>query len=82
MAKFLFVMTGADHWTLPAVHRSRHVMLVVSGEGKAAAVAAAVNGASPDDVPSAGAVGIESTTWVIDEAAATDLLVDIDDEEE
>ncbi|KAF0847393.1 6-phosphogluconolactonase [Nocardia caishijiensis] len=68
--------------TLPAVHRSRHVMLVVSGEGKAAAVAAAVNGASPDDVPSAGAVGIESTTWVIDEAAATDLLVDVDDEDE
>ncbi|MFC4126967.1 6-phosphogluconolactonase [Nocardia rhizosphaerae] len=62
--------------TLPAVHRSRHVMLVVSGEGKAAAVAAAVNGASPDDVPAAGAVGIESTTWVIDEAAAADLLPD------
>ncbi|MEV6363921.1 6-phosphogluconolactonase [Nocardia asteroides] len=62
--------------TLPAVHRSRHVMLVVSGIGKAAAVAAAVNGASPDDVPSAGAVGIESTTWVVDEAAASDLLTD------
>ncbi|MFE6921282.1 6-phosphogluconolactonase [Nocardia sp. NPDC057663] len=62
--------------TLPAIHRSRHVMLVVSGTGKAAAVAAAVNGASPDDVPSAGAVGIESTTWVIDEAAAADLLLD------
>ncbi|MGS2805065.1 6-phosphogluconolactonase [Nocardia sp. MW-W600-9] len=62
--------------TLPAIHRSRHVMLVVSGVGKAAAVAAAVNGASPDDVPSAGAVGIESTTWVVDEAAAADLLLD------
>ncbi|GGN68791.1 6-phosphogluconolactonase [Nocardia rhizosphaerihabitans] len=62
--------------TLPAIHRSRHVMLVVSGTAKAAAVAAAVNGASPDDVPSAGAVGIESTTWVVDEAAAADLLLD------
>ncbi|MFD3508320.1 6-phosphogluconolactonase [Nocardia sp. NPDC058666] len=62
--------------TLPAVHRSKHVMLVVSGQGKAAAVAAAVNGASPDDVPAAGAVGIESTTWVIDEPAASDLLLD------
>lgn len=62
--------------TLPAIHRSRHVMLVVSGEAKAAAVAAAVNGASPDDIPSAGAVGIESTTWVIDEPAATGLLLD------
>ncbi|MGW4632960.1 6-phosphogluconolactonase [Nocardia sp. NPDC004415] len=66
--------------TLPAIHRSRHVMLVVSGVGKAAAVAAAVNGASPDDVPSAGAVGIDSTTWVIDEAAATDLLLDHEDD--
>ncbi|WP_084466206.1 MULTISPECIES: 6-phosphogluconolactonase [Nocardia] len=62
--------------TLPTIHRSRHVMLVVSGEAKAAAVAAAVNGASPDDIPSAGAVGIESTTWVIDEPAATGLLLD------
>lgn len=64
--------------TLPAVHRSRHVMLVVSGAAKAAAVATAVNGATPDDVPAAGAVGIESTTWVVDEAAATDLLPDDD----
>ncbi|GGK39063.1 6-phosphogluconolactonase [Nocardia camponoti] len=66
--------------TLPAIHRARHVALIVTGEGKAAAVAAAVNGASPDDVPAAGAVGIESTTWVIDEAAASDLgLEDFDD---
>ncbi|MBF6135451.1 6-phosphogluconolactonase [Nocardia otitidiscaviarum] len=59
--------------TLPAVRRARHVVLVVSGEAKAAAVAAALNGASPLDVPSAGAVGAESTTWLLDESAAADL---------
>lgn len=62
--------------TLPLVHRARHVVLVVTGEGKAAAVAAALNGASPDDVPAAGATGSESTTWVIDDGAAADLLTD------
>ena len=43
--------------TLPAVQRSREVWLVVSGEAKADAVAAAIGGASPEDVPAAGAVG-------------------------
>jgi 6-phosphogluconolactonase len=56
--------------TLPAVQRSREVWLVVSGEGKADAVAAAIGGAKPVDVPAAGAVGIEATVWLLDEAAA------------
>ena len=43
--------------TLPAVQRSREVWLVVSGEAKADAVAAAIGGAKPVDVPAAGAVG-------------------------
>lgn len=60
--------------TLPAVQRSREVWLVVSGEAKADAVAAAVGGgASPDDVPSAGAVGREATVWLLDEEAASKL---------
>ncbi|GAB4585418.1 6-phosphogluconolactonase [Nocardia sp. IFM 10818] len=59
--------------TLPAIRRSRHVLLIVSGEAKAAAVAAALNGASPLDIPAAGAIGSESTTWLLDEAAAADL---------
>lgn len=59
--------------TLPAVHRSREVWLVVSGEGKADAVAAAVGGADPADVPAAGAVGREETLWLLDAAAATKL---------
>lgn len=59
--------------TLPAVVRSREVWLVVAGADKAQAVAAAVGGASADDVPAAGAVGREATVWFLDEAAAANL---------
>lgn len=59
--------------TLPAIQRSREVWLVVSGEGKAEAVAAAVGGADPDDWPAAGAVGREATVWFLDEDAASKL---------
>ncbi|RDI67285.1 6-phosphogluconolactonase [Nocardia pseudobrasiliensis] len=59
--------------TLPAVHKARHVVLIVGGEAKAAAVAAAVAGASHLDIPAAGAKGSESTTWLLDTAAAADL---------
>jgi 6-phosphogluconolactonase len=64
--------------TLPAVRRSRQVWLVVSGEAKADAVAAAVGGADPADVPAAGAIGIEATVWLLDAAAARRLTGDID----
>ena len=56
--------------TLPAVQRSREVWLIVSGANKADAVAAALGGADPDEVPAAGAVGRESTVWLLDAAAA------------
>jgi 6-phosphogluconolactonase len=59
--------------TLPAVQRSREVWLVVSGSGKADAVAAAVGGADPVDVPAAGAVGRETTVWLLDGDAAAKL---------
>jgi 6-phosphogluconolactonase len=59
--------------TLPAVRRSRQVWLVVSGEAKADAVAAAVAGADPDDWPAAGARGTEKTLWLLDSAAASKL---------
>ena len=59
--------------TLPAVHRSREVWLVVAGAEKADAVAAAVGGASADDVPAAGATGHNATVWLLDEAAAAKL---------
>lgn len=59
--------------TLPAIRRSRHVVLVVSGAAKAEPVAAALKGAAPREVPAAGAHGIESTTWLLDHDAASGL---------
>lgn len=59
--------------TLPAVRRSRQVWLVVTGDAKAEAVAAAIGGADPVDVPSAGAHGTEATVWFLDDAAASKL---------
>ena len=46
---------------------------MVSGAAKAEAVAAAIGGASPVDVPAAGAVGTEATVWLLDEEAASKL---------
>jgi 6-phosphogluconolactonase len=59
--------------TLPAVQRSREVWLIVSGETKADAVAAAIGGAPPASVPAAGAIGLETTLWLLDDAAASKL---------
>ncbi len=59
--------------TIPAIRRSREVWLVVSGAGKADAVAAAVGGADPVDVPAAGAIGRDATVWLLDEEAASKL---------
>jgi 6-phosphogluconolactonase len=59
--------------TLPAIRRSREVWLMVSGEGKADAAAAAIGGASPASVPAAGAVGQETTLWLLDQGAASKL---------
>ncbi|OBJ61603.1 6-phosphogluconolactonase [Mycobacterium sp. 1423905.2] len=59
--------------TLPAVQRSRQVWLLVSGGGKADAVAAAIGGADPVSLPAAGAVGREATLWLLDQDAAAKL---------
>jgi len=59
--------------TLPAVQRSREVWLLVSGAAKADAAAAAIGGAQPNAIPAAGAVGLETTLWLLDEAAAAKL---------
>ena len=59
--------------TLPAVRRSREVWLVVSGAAKADAVAEAVGGADPAEIPAAGAIGREATVWLLDTAAAAKL---------
>ena len=59
--------------TLPAIQRSREVWLMVSGAGKADAAAAAIGGAQPVSVPAAGAIGLETTLWLLDEDAAAKL---------
>jgi 6-phosphogluconolactonase len=56
--------------TLPAIARSREVWLLASGAEKADAVAAAIGGADPVDVPAAGAAGREATVWFLDNEAA------------
>ena len=59
--------------TLPAIQRSREVWLLVSGAGKADVAAAAIGGAQPVSVPAAGAIGLDTTLWLLDEAAAAKL---------
>jgi len=60
-------------FTLPAVRRSRHVLVVAAGGEKAEAVARGLAGADPAEWPVAGAVGLESTTYYLDEASASRL---------
>ncbi|OCB12139.1 6-phosphogluconolactonase [Mycobacterium intracellulare] len=62
--------------TLPAIARSREVWLMVSGAGKADAAAAAIGGAAPVAVPAAGAIGQQTTLWLLDEDAAAKLPSD------
>ncbi len=59
--------------TLPAIQRSREVWLMVSGAGKADAVAGAIGGAPPVSIPAAGAIGLETTLWLLDKEAAAKL---------
>lgn len=59
--------------TLPAIQRSREVWLLVAGAGKADAAAGALGGAQPVDIPAAGAIGLETTRWLLDADAASKL---------
>ncbi|HEV7727890.1 MAG TPA: 6-phosphogluconolactonase [Modestobacter sp.] len=54
----------------PAITSAEEVWLLVSGEGKADAVALALSGATPRQVPAAGAHGKRATRWLLDAAAA------------
>ena len=58
-------------FTLPAVRRSRHILVVATGDAKAEAVARGIQGADPADWPVAGAVGMETTTYHLDGPAAS-----------
>lgn len=57
----------------PAINAAEEVWLVVSGEGKAPAVAGALSGADPADLPAAGVRGVRATRWLLDRAAAGEL---------
>jgi 6-phosphogluconolactonase len=57
----------------PAITSAEEVWLLVSGAGKADAVARALSGADPLEVPAAGAHGRRATRWLLDAAAASAL---------
>ena len=54
-----------------AINTAEEVWLLVAGEGKAPAVAAALEGdAEPVQLPAAGVHGVRATRWLLDRAAA------------
>ena len=53
-----------------AIDSAEEVWLLVAGEGKAQAVADALTGADPVQLPAAGVHGRRATRWLLDEAAA------------
>jgi 6-phosphogluconolactonase len=59
--------------TFPAICAAEEVWLLVTGEGKAPAVAAALADADPARLPAAGARGTRATRWLLDAAAASGL---------
>jgi 6-phosphogluconolactonase len=59
--------------TLPTINAAEEVWLIASGAGKAAAVAMALTGAGPVQLPAAGVHGVDRTLWLLDRAAAAEL---------
>ena len=59
--------------TLPSIQAAREVWILASGAEKADAVALALSGASPVQVPAAGARGRQRTLFLLDRAAAAKL---------
>jgi 6-phosphogluconolactonase len=56
-----------------AINSADEVWLVVAGEDKAPAVAQALAGADPVELPAAGVRGTRATRWLLDRAAAGEL---------
>lgn len=56
--------------TFGALSNADEVWLMTTGAGKAEAVAAAIGGADPRDIPAAGPTGRTATRWLLDESAA------------
>jgi 6-phosphogluconolactonase len=59
--------------TFPALRAAEEVWFLVAGADKAGAVALALSGAGPVQVPAAGAAGRRRTLWLLDRAAASQL---------
>lgn len=59
--------------TLPTIRAASEVWLLVAGSGKAEAIGMALRGATPAEVPAAGAQGARRTLWMLDRAAASRL---------
>jgi 6-phosphogluconolactonase len=59
--------------TFPTLNNSARVWFLVSGEGKAEAVARALGDGTLEDTPATGAHGIDESLWLLDAAAAKDL---------
>jgi 6-phosphogluconolactonase len=59
--------------TFAALNRSRSVWFLVSGAGKAPAVASALGDADLHEIPAAGVTGREETIWFLDREAASSL---------
>jgi 6-phosphogluconolactonase len=59
--------------TLPAIDAARQVWLLAAGEGKADAVAGALDAARTPSLPAGRVRGTEATVWLLDQAAAAGL---------
>ena len=59
--------------SIDTLNRARQVWFLVAGTDKAEAVAKAFGGASYADIPATGVHGLESTGWLLDEAAGASL---------
>jgi 6-phosphogluconolactonase len=59
--------------TLPTIRTAEEVWLIAAGKDKAAPVGMAIEGAGPQQLPAAGAVGTEKTLWLLDRAAAANV---------
>lgn len=59
--------------TLPAIRHAAEVWVLASGAAKADAVALALSGAGPAQIPVAGVAGQFRTLWLLDSAAARDI---------
>lgn len=59
--------------TFPALNRATEVWFLVSGEGKADAVARVLGGSPVSETPGSGVTGLDRTLWLMDEPAASRL---------